>query len=140
MFHFNRLVSILEISYSEQIMSFLLVDRQSKLNVYNIYLFILLPFLRIRPIGLFQSRNYESSTYGRTPWTSDQLVARSLPTQDNTTQADEDKHPCLKRDSNPRFSVRAIKAAPQTALPHVYKKKATFVLGIGGNKLSIPKL
>jgi hypothetical protein len=41
---------------------------------------------------------------------SDQLVARPLPTQDNTTKTDEDKHPCLKRDSNPRYSVRAIKA------------------------------
>jgi hypothetical protein len=25
-----------------------------------------------------------------------------LPTQDNTTQKDADKHPCLERDSNPR--------------------------------------
>jgi hypothetical protein len=41
-------------------------------------------------------------TYGRTPWTSDQPVARPLPTQDNTTQKDADKHPCLQRDSNPR--------------------------------------
>jgi hypothetical protein len=28
--------------------------------------------------------------------------ARNLPTQDNTTHKDEDKYPCLKRDSNPR--------------------------------------
>jgi hypothetical protein len=35
--------------------------------------------------------------------TSDQPVARPLPTQDNTTQTDADKHPCLERDSNPRF-------------------------------------
>jgi hypothetical protein len=34
------------------------------------------------------------------PWMSDQLVARQ-PTKDNTTQKDEDKHPYLKRDSNP---------------------------------------
>jgi hypothetical protein len=39
---------------------------------------------------------------GRTPLTSDQPVARPLPTQDNTTQKDADKHPCLERDSNPR--------------------------------------
>jgi hypothetical protein len=36
-------------------------------------------------------------------WTSDQPVAKtSLPTQDNTIQKYKDKHPCLKRDSNPR--------------------------------------
>jgi hypothetical protein len=40
---------------------------------------------------------------------SDQLVASPLSTQDNTTQKDENKHPCLKRDSKPRSSVRAIK-------------------------------
>jgi hypothetical protein len=38
----------------------------------------------------------------------DQLVARPVPTQDNTTQS-KHKHPCPKRDSNPRLSV------PQTA-------------------------
>jgi hypothetical protein len=42
-------------------------------------------------------------TYGRTLWTSDQPVARPLPTQNNATQKDADKHPCLERDSNPRF-------------------------------------
>jgi hypothetical protein len=50
------------------------------------------------------------STYGRTPWTSDNLVARPLPTQGNTTYRDEDKHPCLKQDSNPWSRVRALKA------------------------------
>jgi hypothetical protein len=34
----------------------------------------------------------------RTPWMSDQPVARPLPAQDNTTQKDEDKQPCLERD------------------------------------------
>jgi hypothetical protein len=29
---------------------------------------------------------------------SDQPVTRPLPTQDNTTQKDEDKHPCLERE------------------------------------------
>jgi hypothetical protein len=33
---------------------------------------------------------------------SDQPVARPLPTQDNTTQKDADKHPCFEWDSNPR--------------------------------------
>jgi hypothetical protein len=41
------------------------------------------------------------STVGRTPWTSDQPVARPLPTKDSTTQKDEDKYPWLKRDSTP---------------------------------------
>jgi hypothetical protein len=50
------------------------------------------------------------STYGRSPWTSDQPVTRPLPTQDNTAQKDKDKHPCLKWDSNPRSSIRVIKA------------------------------
>jgi hypothetical protein len=36
------------------------------------------------------------SSSDRTPWTSDQPVARPLPTQDNTTQKDADKHPCLE--------------------------------------------
>jgi hypothetical protein len=36
---------------------------------------------------------YESSwTFGRTPWTGDQPDTRPLPTQDNTTQKNEDKH------------------------------------------------
>jgi hypothetical protein len=41
-------------------------------------------------------------TDGRIPWTSNQPVARALPTQDNTTQEDADKHPYFERDSNPR--------------------------------------
>jgi hypothetical protein len=57
----------------------------------------------LKDLGLL---TYEVSwtiqTYGRTPWTSDQPVARPLPTQDNTTQKDADKHPSLERDSNPR--------------------------------------
>jgi hypothetical protein len=47
---------------------------------------------------------------GRTPWTSGQLVARPVPTQDNTIYTDEDKHPCRKRDLNPRSSVQTLKA------------------------------
>jgi hypothetical protein len=47
--------------------------------------------------------NYGSVlTYGRTPWTSDQLDARPLPTQDSMSHKDEDRHPCLESDSNPR--------------------------------------
>jgi hypothetical protein len=83
--------------------------------------------------------NNESSTYGRTPWTSvaqpfytrgtlniveeswrhtnpilqglDEWSARRKAAQDNTTKTDEDKLPCLKRDSNPRSSVRALKTS-----------------------------
>jgi hypothetical protein len=52
--------------------------------------------------SLYRFRN-RFSAVGRTPWTKGQPVARPLPTQDNTTQKDEDKHPCLERDSKPRF-------------------------------------
>jgi hypothetical protein len=40
--------------------------------------------------------------FGTTPRMSDQPVSRPLPTQDSTTQKNEDRHPCLERDSNPR--------------------------------------
>jgi hypothetical protein len=43
-------------------------------------------------------------TVGRTPWTSDQPIARPLPTH-RTTQTQNNcthTHPCLKWDSNPR--------------------------------------
>jgi hypothetical protein len=40
-------------------------------------------------------------TYGGTPWTSDQPIARPLPTKNYTIQKDTDKHPCLEWDSNP---------------------------------------
>jgi hypothetical protein len=33
---------------------------------------------------------------------SDQPVARPVPTRDNTTQEDEEQHPCRKRDPSPR--------------------------------------
>jgi hypothetical protein len=34
---------------------------------------------------------------------------RPLPTQDNTKQKDEDKHPCLKPDRTHDLSAQAIK-------------------------------
>jgi hypothetical protein len=44
-------------------------------------------------------------TFGRTPWTGDQPVARPLPTH-RTTQTQNKctkyRHPCLEWDSNPR--------------------------------------
>jgi hypothetical protein len=41
-----------------------------------------------------------SFTDGRTPWTSDQLVARPLPKHRKTCT--HIKHPCPEWDSNPR--------------------------------------
>jgi len=38
--------------------------------------------------------------YGKAPWTGDQPVARSLPTQNSTTHKNADTHPCPERDSN----------------------------------------
>jgi hypothetical protein len=46
-----------------------------------------------------------SRTVGRTPWTGDQLVTRSLYLYTNTekrTHNTNTKHPCPERDSNPR--------------------------------------
>jgi hypothetical protein len=54
-------------------------------------------------------------TFGRTPWTGDQPVARSLPTQDSTTQKNADTHPCLQLDSNPRSQYSSGRR--QTAWP-----------------------
>jgi hypothetical protein len=39
-------------------------------------------------------------TFGGTPWTSDQPVARPLLTRGNTNQKQKDKHLCLERDRN----------------------------------------
>jgi hypothetical protein len=41
-------------------------------------------------------------TIGRAPWTGDQPDAMPLPTKENPTQKDEDKHSCYKQNSNPR--------------------------------------
>jgi hypothetical protein len=40
--------------------------------------------------------------FDRTPLTGDQPVARSLPTEDSTTQQNANIHPCFEWDSNPR--------------------------------------
>jgi hypothetical protein len=57
----------------------------------------------LKDLGRLTYRRFlELFRYGMTPWTSDQPVARPLPTQDNATQKDADKHPCVERDSNPR--------------------------------------
>jgi hypothetical protein len=61
--------------------------------------------IRIRSCNLLKFRitsEITISTIGRIMWTGNQSDARPLPTQDSTTQKDKDKHPCLKRDSNPR--------------------------------------
>jgi hypothetical protein len=54
--------------------------------------------------GLFFSSVIFFYTVGRTPWASDQLVARPLPTH-RTTQTQNKRihrHSCLQWDSNPR--------------------------------------
>jgi hypothetical protein len=90
--------------------------REMSIFLYNI----------IFPVALQSSKDLGCLTYrrflelfrhGRTPQTSYQPVARPLPTQDNTTQKDADKHPCLKRDSNPRSSNQPAKthASDRTA-------------------------
>jgi hypothetical protein len=53
------------------------------------------------------------TTYGRTPWMSDQLVAKPVPTQDNKTDS-KHKQTCHKRKSNPRTCVRALKVLAAT--------------------------
>jgi hypothetical protein len=59
------------------------------------------PFVGPWPLPQFRNLFY---TVGRTPWTSDQPVARPLPTH-GTTQTQTKRphrHPCLEWDSNPR--------------------------------------
>jgi hypothetical protein len=52
------------------------------------------------PWPLLQFRNLFLYTGGRTPWTSDQLFARSLPIQTQNQRIH--RHPCLEWDSDPR--------------------------------------
>jgi hypothetical protein len=56
----------------------------------------------LRPPHVGEVSKPSFSIFDRILWTSDQHVARPLPTQVSITQKDEDKHPCLQRDSNPR--------------------------------------
>jgi hypothetical protein len=63
--------------------------------------------------GKVEGENDRMWRYSRTPWTSDHPVARPLLTEDNATQKDEDEHPCLERDSNPRY--QCPRPTPQTA-------------------------
>jgi hypothetical protein len=59
------------------------------------------PFIGPWPLPQFRNNFY---TDGRTPWTSDQPVARPLPTH-GTTQTQNKRthsHKCLEWDSNPR--------------------------------------
>jgi hypothetical protein len=51
------------------------------------------------PLLQFHNNFY---TVGRTPWTSDQLVARPLPKQRTTQTQNKRIHPCLTWDWNPR--------------------------------------
>jgi len=74
-------------------------------------LIIIIIFFFFQKLGLlacsgfrtYYSEAYESIwTVGRTPWTGNRPVARTLLTQDTTTQKNADTHPCLEWDSNPR--------------------------------------
>jgi hypothetical protein len=60
--------------------------------------------------GLFFSFVIFFYTEGRTPWTSDQPVARPLPTHRTTQTQNKHTHryPCLEWDSNHDPSVRGI--------------------------------
>jgi hypothetical protein len=76
------------------------------LNSIYIILIFLLQLYGLGPVTCPNSelllKLWSTSTSSRTPWTRDQPDARPLPTQDSTTQKHKDKHPCHKRDSNPR--------------------------------------
>jgi hypothetical protein len=81
-------------------------------------LMALQPFFGPWPLLRFWNLIY---TEDRTPWTSDQLVARSLRTH-RTTQTQNkrtQKHPCLAWDSNPlsQRSSERIQFMLQTAQP-----------------------
>jgi hypothetical protein len=73
------------------------------LEHWNSFSFFPVALQSLTDLGHLTNRMFlELFRHSRTPWTSDQPVARPLPTQDNTTQKDADRHPCLERDSNPR--------------------------------------
>jgi hypothetical protein len=62
------------------------------------------PFVEPWPLLQFRNRFYKD---GKTPWMSDQPVARPLPTH-RTTQTQNKRthrHPCFQLDSNPRSQL-----------------------------------
>jgi hypothetical protein len=61
---------------------------------------VLQPFVGPWPLLQFRKLFY---TVGRTPWMSDQLVARPLPTHRTTQTQNKHTHPCLEWDSIPVF-------------------------------------
>jgi hypothetical protein len=71
------------------------------------YFFISIPLITYSYGVKFFIFSLDLYTIGRTPWMSDQLVARTLPKY-RTTQTQNKrarthtKHPCPRRDSNPR--------------------------------------
>jgi hypothetical protein len=81
-------------------MYYLTVDTILKLTLIHSSL-ALQPF--VGPWPLLQLRNL-FYTDGRTPWTEDQPVARSLHTyrRIQTQSKRTHRHPCLELDSNPR--------------------------------------
>jgi hypothetical protein len=64
---------------------------RSLLDLFFLKALTVLPGPLAYPNGLLDLR---VETFGRTPWTGDQPLARPLPTQDNTTHKHADTHPC----------------------------------------------
>jgi hypothetical protein len=65
--------------------------------------------MRIRPCDLFRLllKSLILSTFGMTPSTEVKPVTRPLPTQNDTTQKNEDKYLCLEWDCNPQFQCQS---------------------------------
>jgi hypothetical protein len=72
--------------------SFDVITRYSRLVAMKVSLFLSLPLVPAAPtlehrasVKRFVSLQFlKPNTFGRTPWTGDQPVAKPLPTQDNT--------------------------------------------------------
>jgi hypothetical protein len=71
-------------------------------------------------------------TVGRTPWTSDQPVARPIPTYRTTETQNKCWQPCLEWDSNPRShrSIEQRQFMPQTARPLRSARSRTYIIKI----------
>jgi hypothetical protein len=84
-------------------------------------------YILYSPVALQSLKDLGRLTYRRfLPRTSDQPVARPLHTQDNTTQKDADKHPCLERDSNPRSQQPTGQDA--RLIPHGHCDRRTYCI------------
>jgi hypothetical protein len=96
------------------------LEAQRRINYYSVHSSMALQ-PSVRPWPLLQFRNL-FYTDGRTPWTSDQSVARPQPTHrttQNRIKAHTHRHPCFEWDSNPRTqrSSERRQFIPHTARP-----------------------